>query len=328
MSGMKIRVLSGEDVRRALPMKVAIAGMKRAFAGLSLGEAEMPLRTRVAVPEAEGLALFMPAVLSGEGGVAVKVVSVFPRNVQAGLPIVYASVLVLDEATGRPLALLEGRCLTAIRTGAGGGASVDVLARPDACTLALLGSGVQARAGLEAVCAVRDIEEVRVYSPTREHAERLAGEMGHLARIRVVDAPSTAVRGADIIYTATTASTPTFAGADVKAGAHIVGVGSYTPTMQEVDAETVRRALVVVDSRASALAEAGDITQAVASGAITEAHIYAELGEIVAGRKVGRTSAEQVTFFKSVGVAVQDVVAAKLALDAAVELDLGTLADF
>lgn len=318
-----MRILSATDVRQALPMTAAIEGMKHAFAQLSTGQADVPLRARVGVPAQEGVALFMPAYLSGSGELAVKIVSVFPKNVD--LPMIHAAVLVLDAHNGRPLALLEGATLTAIRTGAGGGASADILARPESKTLAMLGSGVQARAGLEAVCAVRPIEEVRVYSPSRPRTEAFAAEMSHLAHITVVDEPSAAVRGADIVYTATTSSTPTFRGDDLAPGTHVIGVGSYTPTMQEVDVATVQRALVVVDSRESAWAEAGELIMARDCGAITADHIHAELGEIVAGSHIGRTSAEQITFFKSVGVAVQDAIAAGIALRTAEEMGLGTV---
>ena len=167
---MKMRILSAQDVRRALPMVEAIEGMKQAFAQVSTRQAEVPLRGRVDVAPQSGTTLVMPAFLAQSGDLAVKVVSVFPHNKQRGEPTIYAAVLVLDAATGRPLALLEGGTLTAIRTGAGAGAATDLLARPDASVVAILGSGVQARTQLEAVCTVRQIREVRVYSPTHEHA--------------------------------------------------------------------------------------------------------------------------------------------------------------
>ena len=328
----QIRILSAEDVRRALPMGEAIAGMKEAFGQLAAGEAELPLRARVAVPEQEGVALFMPAYMRGSGDLAVKIVAVFPRNVARGNPMIYASVLVLDEVSGRPLALLEGGALTAIRTGAGGGAGVDLLARPCTPILAILGSGVQARSGLEAVCTVREISEVRVFSPNRAHAEAFVAEMRELPivpdNIFVVDDPSTAVSNADIIYTATSSSRPTFHGRDLKPGAHITGVGSFTPTMQEVDEETVQKSLVVVDERDAAWAEAGELIIACDKGLITAEHVYAELGEIVNGTKAGRTSPEQITFFKSVGIAVQDAVAGRIALRNAEKYDLGMVVPF
>ena len=328
---MEVRLLSADDVRRALPMAEAIAGMKAAYAQLSAGQADMPLRSRVTVAS-QGTTLVMPAYLAGSDDLAVKIVSVFPGNSQRQEPVIYALVLALDAATGRPLALLEGGTLTAIRTGAGAGAATDVLARPDAAVVAIIGSGVQARTQLEAVCTVRPIQGVRVYSPTRAHAEAFAADMaGHgagrgpiPAAIEVIADADAAVRAADIICAATTSAVPVFSGAALKPGAHVNAIGSYTLAMQEVDAETIRRALVVVDSRAAALAEAGDLIIPLQAGVIHEGHIHAELGEILNGRKPGRTDPDQITYFKSVGVAAQDAVAARLALRQAIAQDLGT----
>lgn len=329
---MTIRILSAADVRQALPMAAAIAGMKDAFAQLSSGQADVPLRARIAIPNQEAVALFMPAYMIGSHDLAVKIVSVFPQNPQKREPTIYASVLLLDETSGRPLALLEGSTLTAIRTGAGGGASADLLARPDAKVAAMIGSGVQARTGLEAICTVRPIQEVRVYSPTAAHAEAFVAEMAGYgpipANIQVADSPGAAVRGADIVYTATTSHTPTFSGTDLAPGTHVIGVGSYTPEMREVDAETVRQALIVVDSYEAIWEEAGELIAAVAQGVINYDSLHAELGEIITGKYPGRTSAEQITFFKSVGVAVQDAVAARIALQTANELGLGTVVEF
>ncbi len=324
---MKLRILPAEAVRQALPMAEAIAAMKAAFAQLSTGQAVTPLRARLDVAPHEGVTLAMPAYLSGSEALAVKVVSVFPQNAARREPTIYGLVMVLAAESGRPLAILEGGTLTAIRTGAASGAATDLLARPDAAIVAILGSGVQARTQLEAVCTARNIQEARVYSPNREHAARFARQMQGAGPIpdlvRVMDSPAAAVRGADIICAATTSSTPVFAGADLKPGAHVNGVGSFTPAMQEVDAETVRRALVVVDSVEAALEEAGDLIIPIEQGHITRQHIYAELGEIAAGRKPGRATPEQITFFKSVGVAAQDAAAGQLALQNARKRNLG-----
>lgn len=334
---MKVLVLSGDEVVKALPMAEAIAGMKSAFAQLSTGKAVVPLRGRVDVGGQErvggqagghrGTTLVMPAYLEGSSALAVKVVSVFPQNVKQGEPSIYAMVLVLDAATGRPLALMEGGALTAIRTGAGAGAATDLLARPEAASVAILGSGVQARTQLEAVCTVRSIHKVWVYSPSRDHADVFAREMAGKgpipADVEVVGDPNAAVRDADVVCAATTSATPVFNGSLLKPGAHVNGVGSFTPAMQEVDVETIRRSLVVVDSRAAVLAEAGDLIIPLQRGEIEEAHIYAELGEIAAGLKAGRTNSEQLTFFKSVGVAVQDAIAGQIALENAIANNLG-----
>ncbi len=323
-----VRFLSAGDMRHALPMKDAVDGMKRAYAQLSAGKAVTPLRGRV---QSNGTTLVMPAYVGDTGDLAVKVVSVFPTNIERNLPTIFALVLVLDSATGQPLALMEGGSLTAIRTGAGGGAATDVLANADASIVAIIGSGVQAKTQLEAVCAVRDVQQVRVYSRTTANAERFAEEMAGQGAVpsdvvAVPDAKS-AVADADIVCAATTSATPVFDGDDLRPGTHVNAVGSFTPQMQEVDATTIMRSLVTVDSRAAVMAEAGDLLVPLESGEITESHIHAEIGEIINGTRPGRTSPQQITYFKSVGVAVQDAVAAGIALRVAEKDDLGTLLD-
>lgn len=316
---MNLRILSAADVRAALPMPVAIAAMRRAFGQLSAGEATVPLRSRV--PTSNGVTLLMPAFLHESAELGVKIVSVYGDNPARGLPVVSAAVLVLDPETGLPKALMDGTSLTAIRTGAGGGLAADLLARKDSHTVALFGAGVQARAQLKAVLAVRDIRRVSIISRTRQSAQNLADEIAgweNSLHVTLDKTSSDAVKNADIIIAATTSSTPIFDGKDIRPGTHITGVGSYTPQMQEVDAMTVQRARVVVDSREAVLAEAGDII-------IPGAEIAAELGEIVNGTAAGRQSVTEITFFKSVGVAVQDAVAAAEVLSAAEKLNLGTM---
>jgi len=328
---MKLRILSAQDVRKALPIADAIAGMKMAYAQLSTQQAVVPLRARIDVTPHQGTALIMPAYLMQSDDLAVKIVSVFPGNVKRNEPTIYATVLVLDAETGRPLAMMEGGMLTAIRTGAGSGAATDLLARPDASVVAILGSGVQARTQLEAVCAVRNIREARVYSPTHEHAVLFARELrgkGPIPQLmRIMTDADTAVRGADIICAATTSTTPVFNGKLLQPGVHINGVGSFQPSMREFDEETVLKSLVVVDSREAVWEEAGELIAPLQKGHIQKGHIHAELGEIVAGLKPGRENDRQITFFKSVGVAVQDVMAGKIALQNAIEQNLGTVVD-
>ncbi len=322
-------VLSAQDVRQALPMVETIAAMKQAYAALSAGQAEIPLRARLPVAPHEGVSLFMPAFVQGaeRASLAVKVVSVFPHNGQRGLPLIHAAVLVLEADTGRPLSLLEGGSLTAIRTGAGAGAATDLLARPDSRVGAVFGAGVQARTQLEAMCAVRPLQTIWVYDPHPERAKAFSREMAGQGPIptdvRAAASPQEAIADADIIAAATTSHTPVFADADLKPGVHISAVGSYTPDMQEIPAETIARALVVVDSRSASLAETGDLIQPITAGLFTADHIHAELGELVLGQKSGRTTPDQITYFKSVGVAVQDAVAAQLALTNAQKLGLG-----
>lgn len=326
-------VLTAKEVRQALPMGQTIAAMKQAYAALSDGRAEVPLRTRLPVEIHQAVSLFMPAYVQDEAGasLAVKIVSVFPENASLGLPIIHAAVLVLEANTGRVLALLEGAALTAIRTGAGAGAATDLLARPDSRIAAIFGAGVQARTQLEAVCTVRPIEVAWVYDPDPQRAKAFSAEMAGRGPIpddvRVAYQPAQAVEEADIISSATTAATPVFDDTALKPGVHINGVGSYTPEMQEIPAETIQRALVTVDSRTSVLAETGDLIKPIQQGLFGEEHIHAEIGEIVLGHKTGRQDDQQVTYFKSVGVAVQDALAGSLALENALKFSLGRHVD-
>jgi len=321
-----IRILSRADVRRALPMRQAIEAMKRAFAQLSTGQADVPLRVPLQVNRHNGVTLFMPAYLAADDQMAIKIVSVFNDNPAKGLPLIHALVVVVDATTGIPAAVMDGTYLTALRTGAASGAATDLLARQDARTAAIFGAGAQARTQLEAVCAVRPIREAWVYDVAPQQAAAYADEMSRYLSlpVRVAGTPAEAVHQADVICTATTSSSPVFDDADVRPGTHVNAVGAYTPHMQEVPVETVLRARVVIDHHEASLAEAGDLLIPLQRGLMTQAHIYAELGEIAAGRKPGRATPEEITLFKSVGVAVQDVAAASAVLEAARRLNLGT----
>ncbi len=328
---MKLRVLSAADLRSAIDMPRAIEAMRDAFAALADGRARVPLR--LALETEHGVSLFMPAHLMGSGPatgaaerMAVKVVSVNPGNEARGLPAIHGVVLAMDPVTGRPLALMEGGWLTALRTGAVGGLATDLLARPDAGVVALFGAGVQARTQLEAVRCVRDVREVRVVSKGGTSADALVAELDGV-EARRVDDPDEALAGADIVIAATSSATPVFDGARVEPGAHVTGVGSYTTQMREVDTELVLRARVVVDQREAVLAEAGDIAGPIADGAVDASVMVAEIGEIVLGRKPARTGPDEVTFFKSVGNAVQDVAVAARVVEAAERDDLGTVVE-
>jgi ornithine cyclodeaminase len=327
---MDLLLFSVTDVVEALPMAEAIEGMKTAYALLSAGRAQAPLRTHLAVSDHDAtliMPVYMPGAAANEAGaLGLKVVSVFNSNPPRGLPLIHALVLALDTNTGEPKAIIHGGALTAIRTGAASGAATDILARPDASVVAIFGSGIQARTQLEAVCTVRRVEQVRVFSLVggEQFAADMAGRGPVPPDIRLVNSADDAVTGADIICTATTSRTPVFDGHRLKPGAHVNAIGAFTPEMQEIDVETVRRSLVVVDSREAALAEAGDLIIPLNAGLISLEHIHAELGEIVAGTRHGRTSSEQITFFKSVGVAVQDGMAAQIILRNSLARGLGT----
>lgn len=323
-------VLNSADVRRALPMRDAIESMKQAFAALTAERAVVPMRVNLSIEPHDGICLVMPAYLNDPHGEAltVKVVSLFDHNHKRGMPRIQAAVLVLDPETGVLIAVMEGATLTGIRTAAASGAATELLARQDSHRLAIFGAGVQARTHLEAMCAVRPIEAAWIYGPTRLKVESLIGEISRqewcTAELRVAESPQQAVTEADIICTTTTSQEPVFADSDLKLGVHINAVGSYTPEAREIPPETVLRSLVVVDNRDAAWEEAGDLIQPLKAGLVDRDHIHADLGEIVLGRKSGRCSDDQITFFKSVGIAVQDAAAARVALENAKKSGFGT----
>lgn len=328
-------VLNSDDVRHALPMSAAVDAMKRAFAAYSAGRAAVPPRIHLGIPQNAGVSLVMPSFVWGEDdravaeqALAVKVVSLFDGNRARGLARIQAAVVAFDPATGRPEALLEGATLTAIRTAAASGAATDLLARPDVRTVAVFGAGVQARTHIDAMCAVRPVTSVRVFSRSLEKVESLIAEFrarpGWNVDLVAARSPQEAIRGSDVVCAASTAPQPVFDDADVADGTHINAVGSYTPDKREIPAATVRRSFVVVDSRHAAWEEAGDLIQPLQDGLIDRDHVRAELGEIVLGTRLGRTDARQITFFKSVGLAVQDALAAQVALANARERGLGT----
>lgn len=328
---MKIRFLSAKDIRAALPMNQAIEAMKSAYQQLSSQEATVPLRSRLEVEAPPGVTLVMPAVLHRSGEMGVKIVSVFAQNAEKSLPTIHALVVALDPETGQPTAVLEGASLTALRTGAGSGAATDLLANPNSRVAAIFGSGVQARTQLEAICTVRSFEKVYVYSLDPEGAQRfvteVAGQGPIPADIQIAATPQETVQAADVICTATTSETPVFDGKDLKLGTHINAIGSFTPQMQEIDAQTVKKAALFVDSTEAVLAESGDLIQPIEQKIIEPEHIQAELGEVAAGKHPGRTQTDQITLFKSVGVAVQDAIAAGWAVREAERLDLGQVID-
>ncbi len=318
-------ILSGDDVRRALPMRDAIEAMRTALARLSAGECTVPERAHVDAPEHAGVALVMPSYVPAEERMAIKVITLYDCNPDRGLPRIQAVVLLFDATNGSPLAMMDGATLTAIRTGAGSGVATDALARPDARHAAIFGAGHQARTQLEAICCVRPIASASVYDPEAAAAERFAREMTEKLGIAVTAArtPSTALDGADIVCTATVSHTPVFSDADVHPGMHINAIGSYKPHVQELPAATVARAHVVVDFRDGALSEPGDLLIPMAQGLCGPEHIRAEVGEILLGRKPGRTSSDQITLYKSVGVAVQDLAAASAAVSRAIAMGIG-----
>jgi ornithine cyclodeaminase/alanine dehydrogenase-like protein (mu-crystallin family) len=310
---MTVRLLRAADLAMACPMADAIRAVADGFTALSAGQATVPVRLSVPLRH-DGTVLTMPAALAGASSYSVKVVSVAPGNALAGRPVVMGTVLLGDSATGELLALIDGTALTALRTGAAGGVAARELSRSGTCRVALFGAGAQARAQLTALACVRAITDVCVVTRDPGHAAALrhwaAGERGLGAVAIRAAAPKDAVADADIVITATTSPTPVFQGGWLRTGAHITAVGSFTPQMRELDEETLRGARLVVDQRAAALAEAGEL-QGRHEGDVVE------IGEILSGRVSGRTNDAQRTVFKSVGNAIQDLVVAARAYERA-----------
>lgn len=324
---MNIKIISGNVIRQSVDMTEAIDAVKEAYIQLSQGEAVLPQRIQLPVKKQKAISLFMPAYLSKSDSLGVKIVSVFPENSRFDLPTIHALVAILDAKTGRPQAILDGAYLTALRTGAASGVATDLLARKGARSVAIFGAGIQGRTQLEAVCAVRPIEKVWVYDRDPEKSQAYVEELGGKERsfpsdLFIAQSPAHAAQEADIICTATTSFDPVFDDADLKPGVHINGVGSYTPEMQEIPSQTVIRAKIIVDSLSACLEEAGDLITPLNEGLLKKKNIYGEIGQVASGQICGRESDDELTFFKSVGLAIQDVAVAELALRKAQELAL------
>jgi ornithine cyclodeaminase/alanine dehydrogenase-like protein (mu-crystallin family) len=325
----ELRILSGKQIRAAISMKDIIGAMELAFVELSTGTPEMPIRAHISIAEPAGTALFMPSYMKPSGMIGIKVVTLFEDNRETNLPYIQGMVSLFDASNGTPRAVLDGGTITSLRTGAASGLATSLLSRKDSTICAIFGAGVQGRSQLEAVCAVRDIKRAIVCDISPAAAGIFAREMSEELGIEVVVAKSSreAVKGADIICCATIANTPVFNDKDLPAGVHINAVGSYKPHVQEVPEEMVLRSRLYVDHRESALEETGDLIIPIKKGLLTEKHIVAEIGEVAAGKAPGRTTATEITFFKTVGVAVQDLAAATIILKRAEKLDIGTMAE-
>lgn len=320
-------ILNSSDVRTALPMGAAINAVKEGYAALSGGDTVMPLRGQLPVSPHDGVILSMPAFVNAQDeALAIKLVSVFPKNKHIKLPIIHAAVMVYDSNTGKPLAILEGGMLTAIRTGAATGASTEILSRKNSKIAAIFGAGVQGRTQLEAVCSARTIETAWVYDLDADlvntFIEELAGQRGMPHDLRTATSPEEAIRDADIICTATTSKQPVYPTEAIKKGTHISGVGSFTLEMIENPLEMVGKANIFIDSHEAILEEAGEIVAAINQNLIAPNDLT-ELGMVITGKAPGRSSDEEITFFKSVGIAVQDAMTAKVALENARMLGLG-----
>jgi ornithine cyclodeaminase/alanine dehydrogenase-like protein (mu-crystallin family) len=321
-----IAVLSADDVCQCIDMPGAITAMIGAFSQLSAKKATVPLRVKIPIPSENADSLFMPAYLPENGQLGLKTVSTNRNNPENGLPMIHALVQLFDAKTGIPQAVMDGEVLTAFRTGAASGIATRILSNPSSKTAAVIGAGVQGRTQLEAVCCVRDIEKAYVYDLSEAQVEKYAAEMSEKLDISVIPMKEMAQIGeADVICTATSSQRPLFDHAMLKEGVHINAIGAYRPNMCEIPAETVSKSKVFVDQKEACLTEAGDLIQPMEAGLIDESHISVEIGEVILGTKTGRLKKDEITFFKSVGVAVQDLAVAGIVLEQAKKLGLGSI---
>ena len=295
MSSNQPLFLNEEQVRNHLQMADLIPAMEKALIDFSTGKVTQPVRSVIKVDPPGGFLGLMPALTPN--GLGLKAVTFYPSNAERGIPTHMATIFLVDPETGAPLAIMDGRLITEMRTAAVSAIATKLLARRDAKILAILGSGVQARSHVEALQLVRHFEEIRVWGPTREHAERFAKEIGATAM-----SSEDAVRGADVVVTATNSKIPVLKGVWLKPGCHVNAVGACRPDWRELDDEAMSN-VVFVDSREGAMKESGDVI-------LSGANIYAELGEVLSGKVPAR--ANETTIFKSLGMAVEDISAALL----------------
>jgi ornithine cyclodeaminase len=328
---MKILVLDSRQIRELLPMTECIELMADALSALARGEVYQPLRTIIRPPEARGLLGLMPAYRAGEqGAFGLKAICVFPENPAKGKDAHQGAVMLFSRETGELLALMNASEITAIRTAAVSAVATRLLAREDAQQLGIIGAGVQARTHLAALGAVRPVRRARVACRNIEHAEQLAREMQAKCSfpIEAVRTNEEAVREADVIVTATSSLEPVIDKDWISPGAHVNAIGTHSPNSREIDSATMAAARIFVDRRESALNESGDYLLAAKEGLVTAESILGEIGELLVGTKTGRRSSTDITLFKSLGLAIEDVVSADYVYKKAQTQQSGTWIDF
>ncbi len=326
---MKTLIADQKLVTELLPMDKAVAVMREALVMLAGGDVVMPLRTMMQLPGGDRVVGLMPSYLGGIDAVGVKVIAAFPANFGSEYDTHQGVVLYFDTARGLLHAIVDATSITAIRTAAVSGLATDLLARPDAGDLAIIGAGTQAHTHLRAMMAVRPVRRVRVFSVPAESAAAFAERESRLTGLAVeaVATAQEAVAGADLICTVTSATEPVLLGEWVSPGAHINAVGAYTPTTRELDSALVARTSLYADRRESLLGEAGEFLIPKAEGLIGDDHIVGEIGEVLTGKARARTSPDEITLFKSLGIAIEDLAAAHAVYRSAVERGLGTWID-
>ncbi len=316
-------ILNKEDLEELLPMEEVLEVLAAGFREVKEDRCVVPVRFHLSVEDYQGQFLFMPAYLPGLKQSGTKIVSVFPQNPTKGKPTIYATYLLSDPTSGELLAIIEGATLTGIRTGGASGLATRYLARRNAKVLGVIGTGFQSFFQVRAIQAVRTIEEVWAYDVHSERLRNFCERVSSSINVFPASHSSEVVRRSDILVTATTSHLPVFSGKDLKPGVHINAIGAFRPDMRETDDETVLRSKIVVDTFEGCLSEAGDLLIPMGEGKLKKESIYGDLGDLVAGHKKGRTSSEEITFFKSVGFAMEDVVTAHLAYEKAIQKGRG-----
>jgi alanine dehydrogenase len=319
-------LLSEKQVQGLIDVDELIAALEDAHRQYATGNAVMPVRLVVPLAQIQGRITSMPGFLNEDRALGMKVVTYFQENPKQGLPAILATIMLFSAETGKMIAAMDGSYITAIRTACASAMATKALANPRTSVLAILGAGVQARAHIAALTHVRKLEKIKIYSPSGTSAIALKKELEPQVKVTIEVAKSAveAVRETDLVVTVTTAKEPILKQEWLKPGVHINAVGSHRPDSRELDGAILARAKVVVDSREAILSECGDILLALKEGSISENAIHAEIGEVLAGTKPGRQSTDEITLYKSVGIAIQDVATANLVYRKATERGIGT----
>ena len=319
-------LLSEKQVQDLIDIDELIATLEQAHIQCSTGRAVMPVRLVVPLPQIHGRITSMPGFLNDDNALGMKVITYFQDNPKRGLPAILATIMLFSVETGKMIAVMDGSYITAIRTACASAMATRALANRETPVLGILGAGVQARAHIQALSRVRKLQQIKIYSPSGISATKIRKDMESDVGfgVKVAASAEDAVKHSDIVVTVTTAKEPILKSEWLNAGVHINAVGSHRPDLREVDGATLARAKVVVDSREAIMTECGDILLALKEKSIPEDVIHAEIGEVLAGMKSGRESAGEITLYKSVGIAIQDVAIANLVYHRALDRKVGT----
>jgi alanine dehydrogenase len=317
-------LLSEKQVQDLIDIDELIDTLEQAHIQCSTGRAVMPVRLVVPLPQIHGRITSMPGCLNDDNALGMKVVTYFQENPKRGLPAILATIMLFSVETGKMIAVMDGSYITAIRTACASAMATRALANRETPVLGILGAGVQARAHIQALSRVRKLQQIKIYSPSGISATKIRKDMESGVGVKVAASAEDAVKHSDIVVTVTTAKEPILKSEWLNAGVHINAVGSHRPDLREIDGATLARAKVVVDSREAIMAECGDILLALNEKSVPDDVIHAEIGEVLAGIKSGRESAGEITLYKSVGIAIQDVATANLVYHRALDRKVGT----